>query len=117
MRAVMPKVHADAETSRAFDLISWDDHSLVASLSSINRSAVGASGTRSSASARTMRASPSLVDKEYACRKSSTPPRPPVLARMPSMRRRAHASMRRSACGGRSACGSSDAAMASSGGA
>ena len=64
MRAVMPSVHADADTSSAFDLTSWDDQSPVASLSSIRRSAVAASGTRNSASANTMSASPSLVDKE-----------------------------------------------------
>jgi hypothetical protein len=64
MRAVMPSVQAEAETTRAFDLTPWEDQSPDASLSSISRSAVVASGTRSSASASTMRASPSLVDKE-----------------------------------------------------
>ena len=64
MRAVMPSVQAEAETKSAFDLTSCDDQSPVASLSSIRRSAVAASGTRSSASASTMSARPSLVDKE-----------------------------------------------------
>ena len=64
MRAVMPSVQAEAETRNAFDFTSCDDQSPVASLSSISRSAVAASGTRSSASASTMRASPSLVDSE-----------------------------------------------------
>ena len=64
MRAVMPRVQAEAETKSAFDLTLWDDQSPVASLSSISRSAVAASGTRSRASASTMRASPSLVDSE-----------------------------------------------------
>ena len=48
----------------ALDLTWWDDQSPVASLSSISRSAVAASGTRSSASASTMSASPSLVESE-----------------------------------------------------
>ena len=64
MRAVMPRVQAEAATRSAFDLTLWDDQSPVASLSSISRSAVAASGTRRSASASTMRASPSLVDSE-----------------------------------------------------
>ena len=64
MRAVMPSVQAEAETKSALDLTWCDDHSPVASLSSISRSAVAASGTRSSASANTMRASPSLVESE-----------------------------------------------------
>ena len=64
MRAVMPSVQAEADTSSAFDLGSWDDQSPVASLSSIRRSAVAASGTRSSASASTISARPSLVDNE-----------------------------------------------------
>ena len=64
MRAVRPSVQAEAETKSALDLTSWDDQSPVASLSSIRRSAVAASGTRSSASASTMSASPSLVVKE-----------------------------------------------------
>ena len=64
MRAVTPSVQAEAVTSSALDRTSWDDQSPVASLSSISRSAVTASGTRSSASASTISASPSLVDKE-----------------------------------------------------
>jgi hypothetical protein len=64
MRAVTPSVQAEAETSSALDLTWCEDQSPVASLSSISRSAVAASGTRSSASANTMRASPSLVDSE-----------------------------------------------------
>ena len=64
MRAVMPSVQADADTRNAFDRTLWDDQSPVASLSSISRSAVAASGTRSNASANTMSASPSLVESE-----------------------------------------------------
>ena len=64
MRAVTPSVQAEAETSSALDLTWCEDQSPVASLSSISRSAVAASGTRSNASANTMRASPSLVDSE-----------------------------------------------------
>ncbi len=64
MRAVMPSVQAEAETMSALDLTLWDDQSPVASLSSISRSAVAASGTRSSASASTISASPSLVESE-----------------------------------------------------
>ena len=47
------------------------------SLSSISRSAVAASGTRSSASASTISARPSWVDSEYSRSKSSMPPSPP----------------------------------------
>ncbi len=64
MRAVMPSVQAEAVTSSALERTSWEDQSPVASLSSIRRSAVAASGTRSRASASTMRARPSLVDNE-----------------------------------------------------
>ena len=64
MRAVTPSVQAEADTSSALDFTSWVDQSPVASLSSISRSAVAASGTRSSASASTISASPSLVDSE-----------------------------------------------------
>ena len=60
-RAVTPSVQADAETRSESD--SCDAQSPAASLSSIRRSAVVASGTRKSASASTMRASPSLVDE------------------------------------------------------
>ena len=64
MRAVMPSVQAEAETSSVCDFRSADDQSPVASLSSIRRSAVAESGTRNSASASTMRARPSRVDSE-----------------------------------------------------
>ena len=63
-RAVMPSVQAEAETSNALDLPLWCDQSPAASLSSISRSAVAASGTRSSASASTISARPSLVESE-----------------------------------------------------
>ena len=58
MRAVTPSVQAEADTSSASERTWCDDQSPAASLSSISRSAVAASGTRSSASASTMRASP-----------------------------------------------------------
>ena len=61
---VMPSVQAEAETRSVCDLSSEDDQSPAASLSSIRRSAVAASGTRSSASASTIRAKPSGVDSE-----------------------------------------------------
>ena len=64
LRAVMPSVQAEAETSSVLDFSSEDDQSPVASLSSISRSAVAASGTRSSASASTIKAKPSLVESE-----------------------------------------------------
>ena len=78
MRAEMPSAQAEAETSSAFDLTSWWVQSPAESLSSISRSAVAASGTRSSASASTIRARPSWVESEYSRRKSSMPPSPPV---------------------------------------
>ena len=64
IRAVMPSVQAEAETRKASDFSSAVSQSPVASLSSIRRSAVAASGTRSSASASTISARPSLVDSE-----------------------------------------------------
>ena len=63
-RAAMPSVHAEAETRSAVDLTSPSSQRPAASLSSIRRSAVAASGTRNSASASTMSASPSLVESE-----------------------------------------------------
>ena len=63
-RAVMPSVQAEAETRKVSDFRSAVSQSPVASLSSIRRSAVAESGTRSSASASTIRASPSLVESE-----------------------------------------------------
>ena len=63
-RAVMPSVQAEAETSSVSPLWSGCDQSRPESLSSISRSAVAASGTRSSASASTISARPSWVDNE-----------------------------------------------------
>ncbi len=117
MRAVMPSAQADADTSSAPDLVSWCDQSAAASLSSISRSAVAASGTRSSASAKTMRARPSLVESEYSRRKSSMPPSGPAPARIARIRVVARASMRRSASAPRGASRSKRRAMSSSGGA
>jgi hypothetical protein len=59
---VSPRVQADADTSKVGERVC--DQSPAASLSSIRRSAVAASGTRSSASASTIRASPSRVESE-----------------------------------------------------
>ena len=84
------------------------------SLSSISRSAVWLSGTRSSASASTIRARPSLVESEYSRSISSTPPSPPARARMASMRSRARASMRPPASGASAAPRQSRRAMATS---
>ncbi len=64
MRAAMPSVHAEAETRSAVDMTSLSSQWPAASLSSISRSAVAASGTRSSASASTISARPSLVESE-----------------------------------------------------
>ena len=64
MRAAMPSVQAEADTSKAVDLISPSSQRPAASLSSISRSEVTASGTRRSASASTIIASPSLVESE-----------------------------------------------------
>ena len=64
MRAATPSVHADAETRSAVDLSSPSSQRPAASLSSIRRSAVAASGTRNNASASTMSARPSLVESE-----------------------------------------------------
>ena len=96
MRAVMPIAQAEAETSQASETRSWFSNCASASLSSISLSAVAPSGTRSSASASTIRARPSRVDSEYSRRNSSTP-KPPVSARIFSISRVASASMRASA--------------------
>ena len=117
MRAEMPSAQADAETSSAFDFTSWWVQSPEESLSSIRRSAVAESGTRSSASASTMRARPSRVESEYSRRKSSMPPSPPVSARIASTSRVARASTRASAPLARAVCLRNSAAIASSGGA
>jgi hypothetical protein len=58
---------------------------------------VSASGTRSSASASTMSASPSLVESEYSRSISSMPPSRPVSARIAAMNSRARPAMRASA--------------------
>src|SRR5204862_206166 len=60
----------------------------------MNWSAVRASGTRSSASASTISARPSLVDNANSRSMSSTPPRGSSLALMASIRRVAVRSMR-----------------------
>ena len=60
----MPSVQAEAETKIALDFTSLSSQRPAASLSSIRRSAVAASGTRNSASASTMSARPSLVESE-----------------------------------------------------
>ena len=111
MRAEIPSAQAEAETSSAWDFTSWWVQSPVASLSSISRSAVAASGTRSSASASTIRASPSRVESEYSRRKSSIPPSPPDFARIASTSRVARASMRASAAAARGACANKPAAI------
>src|ERR1700720_2877704 len=116
-RAAMPSVQAEAETKSAVDLTSPSSQRPAESLSSISRSAVAASGTRRSASASTISASPSLVESENACRKSSTPPKPPSLPRIASIRRRARASIRRSAAPLRGTSAKNLAASSSSAGA
>jgi hypothetical protein len=110
----MPSAQAEAETSQASDLVTRWDQSVPDSLSSISASAVTESGTRSSASASTMSASPSLVVSEYSRRKSSMPPSPPEAARMAPISRRARASIRASASGVRRAVDRSRAARISS---
>ena len=60
--AVRPSVQAEADTSSAVERASCCAQSPPLSLSSISRSAVSASGTRSSASASTISARPSLVE-------------------------------------------------------
>ena len=95
MRAEMPSAQAEAETSSAVDFTSWRVQSPAESLSSISRSAVAESGTRSSASASTIRARPSLVESEYSRRKSSMPPSPPDLR--PDRRDEARRALRRCA--------------------
>ena len=114
MRAEMPSAQADAETSSALDFTSWRVQSPDESLSSISRSAVPESGTRSSASASTIRARPSGVESEYSCRKSSMPPSPPDFWRIASISRVARLSMRASAAAARGAVASNAAASASS---
>ena len=98
-RAEMPSAQAEAETSRAGERTSWAAKSPADSLSSMRRSAVALSGTRSSDSASTISARPSLVESEYSCRKSSMPPTPPARARIAATRAPARASMRASASG------------------
>ena len=66
MRAVTPSVQAEAETRSAFELTSrssqWPGRELV-----LDQPVRGlASGTRSSASASTISARPSLVESEWA---------------------------------------------------
>ena len=115
MRAVMPSAQAEALTRKASERVSWWAKSPWPSLSSMSRSAVAASGTRRSASARTMRASPSLVDNEYSRSTSSTPPSPARWERIASMRSRAPASTRRSrSSGSRAPCRRRAAIAASS---
>src|SRR5215472_975591 len=116
-RAAMPSVQAEAETRSAVDLTSPSSQRPAASLSSISRSAVAASGTRNSASASTIKARPSLVESEKACRKSSMPPKPPILARIASISPRARASIRRSAASSRADASMNLTARSSSGGA
>ena len=116
-REVNPSAQLDAETSSASDLVSRFDQSVAPILSSISRSAVAESGTRSSASASTISASPSLVESEYSRRKSSMPPSPPERARIASTRRAARASTRASASRGRLAPASSRPAISPSSGA
>ena len=115
MRADRPSAQAEAETSSDSERTSWWEKSAALSLSSIRRSAVALSGTRSSASASTMRAEPSLVESEYSCRKSSIPPTPPARARIASISAVARASMRVSAAGSRPASARKRAASSSSG--
>ena len=62
-RAVTPRVQAEAETRNPPEPSALDQ-SPAASLSSISASAVAPSGTRSSASASTISARPSLVESE-----------------------------------------------------
>ena len=95
-RAVMPSAQLDAVTNRASERASCFDQSACDSLSSIKRSAVAPSGTRNKASANTISAKPSLVDKEYSRKKSSMPPRPLLGARIASISLVARASMRAS---------------------
>ncbi|MEY9337404.1 hypothetical protein ABIF32_001498 [Bradyrhizobium elkanii] len=116
-RADMPSAQAEALTRNALDLVSWLTKSPWPSLSSMNWSAVRASGTRSSASASTISASPSLVDSANSRSMSSTPPSGSSLARIASIRRVAVRSICASASAPSFASWRRRAAMAASSGA
>src|SRR5437879_6026983 len=95
-RADIPSAHADALTRNALDFVSWCTKSPWPSLSSMNWSAVRASGTRSKASASTISARPSLVESANSRSMSSTPPSRSSLALIASIRRVAVRSIRAS---------------------
>ena len=88
-RPVSIKPHVDALTSNESDAPRCFSQSPRDSLSRISRSAVSASGMRSSASAMHMRSTPSCVDRSYCCRKDSTPGLPCCRLRTPSTQVRA----------------------------
>ena len=91
----------DAETRSAVDLSSPSSQRPAASLSSIRRSAVAASGTRSNASASIISARPSLVESEYGVQKVFDAAEPAGLGTDRLNERRARASTRPSAAAAR----------------
>ena len=107
---------AAAWASPASERTSWWAKSPSRSLSAMSRSAVAASGTRSSASARLISASPSRVVSAYSSNRVSTAPCPASL-RIAAIRSAASASTPGSASGGSTASRSSVSASAASSGA
>ena len=94
MRAVTPSVQAEADTSSASER-AWDDQSPAASLSSISRSAVAASGTRQRFRQHHEQR-PLPGGQRIGMEEILDPAEAAGMARMPSMRRLAYASIRRS---------------------
>ncbi len=111
--SIRPQVEAFTNSESAAPR--WSDHCPIAILSAIRRSAVSASGMRSSASARHMRTTPSCEARPYCCRKDSIPV-------LPSRRPRAAATSAiaswriasRSAAGSCASASSSDTTVFSS---
>ncbi len=104
MRPVSISAKVEALTNIESDLARWLSQFAPPILSLISRSAVSASGTRSSASARHISATPSAPESEYSCMKASTPPPRAPSARMRVTSRRAKASMAAASAGENRAC-------------
>ena len=111
-RVETPKPQVAALTSQVSEPFDQSDRPI---LSAMSASCVAASGTRSSASAIAISASPSLVDSPYSRRKSSSEPTPLDRARIPSMSLVAVRSARRCAVSSSLASSISRATTASSG--
>ena len=82
-RPVSIRAQVEALTKIESDLLRWRDQSPLPILSRMSLSAVAASGTRRSDSARHIRTTPSSLDSAYSWVKASTPER---FSREPRMR-------------------------------